>query len=212
MKKLLFLTCAGLLLIGAGCTSVTQPVASNNVPVTPPAVEPAQPSQPVVPPSQPVAVQNSWWLTFTLPSGWVQTTELGGQDKPEYAPLSKDGAVVIVNTTKYFYPSSGVALNWMSVPQYAQNVDSGVATGIIISKLSADEQLSTSVQPLANNVFKEKMCDAGGDCQIGGSWTHDYYLKTPDGLFRASVVGPDEGKQMTSVVEGILTSAKPANQ
>lgn len=178
MKKLL-LAFGLLVVVGAGCVSLGK-LGGQKV------------------------VDGKWLLAFDLPTPWVMVVPYQSPSNKAVVPSDaverKDNEIFLQSTAK------AILLGGIS-PDAAVPADSYVGLDgnllIKVSQLDPRRVIPSEAEDMGDGFSKVKLCDDGGDCQIGGRHNYDYYLKTEATNYKFSVYGDDINQ-----AEQIITSAQ----
>lgn len=186
MEKTLILLGA-LLLIGAGCLSNTKQTASEE---------------------EIVYEKGDWYLSFDLPSGWIMTTQykMGAED-PALDDISTDlKDIVLQSTEKSVFTSAGIISEEEQVRVDEGKVVTDDFAYIRVLKLDSRRIVPSEAEDLGDGFYKVKLCDDGGECQLGGSYNYDYYFVSGDTKYQFLIIL--EG-QSIEVAEKVILSAQP---
>lgn len=178
MKKLL-LALGLLIVVGAGCVSLGK-LGGQKV------------------------VEGKWLLAFDLPSSWMMAVPYQSPSNkavtPSDAVQHNDNEVYLQSTTKAIL-LGGIA------PDTSVSADSYTDLSgnllIKVSQLDPRRVIPSEAEDMGHGFFKVKLCEDGEDCQIGGRYNYDYYLKTDTTNYKFIVYGDDINQ-----AEQIITSAE----
>ncbi len=159
-------------------------------------------------------VAGDWYLAFDLPSEWVMVDDYNDPGSKavelDYEVDRTDSEVVLQNIDKPIVFSNGVTPE-ESVPADSYVMTSG--TRITVTHLDSRRVIPSDAEDLGDGFFQVKLCDEGGECQIGGAHNYEYYFVQDDAKFKFQVSTHAENKQTAiAEVESIIRSAKLVTQ
>ncbi|MFA5947264.1 MAG: hypothetical protein WC813_04580 [Patescibacteria group bacterium] len=143
-------------------------------------------------------VDGKWQLAFDLPKGWVMVTPYEASGEGKIKPVNE---AVRRNDTEVYLQSTDKPICFTSGGPCAEG---SVTEGTLISasQLDSHRTLPKEREDLKNGLSRVKLCEAGGECQIGNQGNYTYYLETEKGNFTFSYGGDAQD------VESIIKSAK----
>ncbi len=165
MKKTLLFSLCAIVLLGAGCLS--------KLPFNL---------------GEKAAVEGAWDLAFDLPSGWTLAAPYDN-DELESVKFSlkevtqADSEIYLQASDKPIYLSSGETPEAISnlVNENKAVVDQGL---IKVTKLDERRLIPSEAEDIGHGISQIKLCDDGGECQVGGRLNYDFYLEINNAKYK----------------------------
>jgi hypothetical protein len=143
-------------------------------------------------------VDGKWKLAFDLPQGWVMVVPYEASGEGKVKPVS-DG--VRRNDSEVFLQSSNQPICFTSGGPCKEGAATE-GTVISVSAIDSHRALPKNREDLKNGFSRVKLCEDGGECQIGNAGNYEYYLETETGNYSFKYNGDAKN------VESIIKSAK----
>ncbi|HRH32118.1 MAG TPA: hypothetical protein PLK06_02210 [bacterium] len=149
-------------------------------------------------------VEGKWLLAFDLPSSWMMTVPYQSPSTKAVVPSDEvernDNEIYLQSTTKAIV-LGGVAPDASVSADSYTNLSGNLL--IKVSQLDPRRVIPSEAEDMGDGFSKVKLCEDGGECEIGGRYNYDYYLKTDTTNYKFVVYGDDINQ-----AEQIITSAE----
>lgn len=154
----------------------------------------------------PEVVTGDWYLAFDLPEGWVM---IPNYDDGDAAVTSE---AVTKETADIALQSTSKTIVFDAEAPEGVEVETGVATKIVVYRLSSRRSIPDEVEDLGGGFFEQHFeCPSGAECDPRTSFSTYYYVGTVD-KYQFKVSATHNNNETSAQAESVILSAKEVTQ
>ncbi|MFA6522012.1 MAG: hypothetical protein WCT24_00215 [Patescibacteria group bacterium] len=151
-------------------------------------------------------VEGDWWLSFSLPEGWVMTRDYTANDPTSKLNRDLDSTLsdIMIQSTDKLVLSAGQTPD-LSQGLTADQFVSENYTRIRVFHLDSHSIIPSEATDMGNGFKKLDLCAGTETCTLEGSAQYAYYFEQDGEKFKFTL---EQNGQSIESAETVLTSAK----